>query len=114
MPEFVGTTEDPVIIKTMFELEQYIGREIIWLRGIDWEEMMNVKKAIPNMDKRFCTSILKMQPIFEFLFIHGLLPSKMRIGYRWDEQHRVETFKDYFKYSTHCQYYPKSNKLARK
>ncbi len=37
MPEFVATSEDPKILKVMFDLEQKIGREIIWLRGKGWE-----------------------------------------------------------------------------
>ncbi|MCY1720187.1 hypothetical protein OU798_07525 [Prolixibacteraceae bacterium Z1-6] len=98
MPEFVATSEDPVLLKTMFDLEQKIGREIIWLRGIGWEEMLRVKKAIPNMDKRFCTTILKMQPIFEFLFMRVPLPVKMRIGFRYDEAHRVNSENTTFRF----------------
>lgn len=107
--EFVATSEDPVILKTMFDLEQIIGREIIWLRGIGWEQMLAIKKAIPNMDKRFCTTILKMQPIFEFLFMYHSLPVKMRVGYRYDEMERADKFTDMWKYSTHCEYRPKSD-----
>lgn len=33
MPEFLATAEDPKILKAAFDLEQHIGREIIWLRG---------------------------------------------------------------------------------
>src|SRR5690606_28220916 len=87
-----------------------IGREIIWLRGMAWEDMLRFKKAIPNIDKRFCTTIMKMQPIFEFLFMYSQLPVKMRVGYRWDELERAERFTDVWKYSTHCQYQPKSNR----
>lgn len=38
MPELVATSEDPKVLKVMFDLEQIIGREIIWLRGMGWEE----------------------------------------------------------------------------
>lgn len=61
------------------------------------------------MAKRFCTTILKMQPIFEFLFLRTELPVKMRIGYRFDEMERAERSNDYFKYSYKCQYRPNSN-----
>lgn len=108
-PEFLATTEDPIILKTMFDLEQFIGREIIWLRGMGWEEMMKKQQAIPNMSKRFCTTILKMIPIFEFLYKYHELPVKMRIGYRYDEMERKVGFTDTIKFATHCQYYPKSN-----
>lgn len=109
-PEFVATSEDPIILKTMFELEQITGREIIWLRGMAWEDMLRFKKAIPNMNKRFCTTIMKMQPIFEFLYMHTELPVKMRVGYRWDEMERAGTFTEAWKYATHCEYQEKSNR----
>ena len=102
-PEFVATSEDPVILKTMFDLEQHIGREIIWLRGIGWEKMLEMKQAIPNQFKRFCSHILKIQPIFEFLFMRDLLPCRMRVGYRWDEMERADTFTETYKYATHCE-----------
>ncbi|MFB5946096.1 hypothetical protein [Albibacterium profundi] len=108
-PEFVATSEDPIILKTIFDLEQHIGREITWLRGMGWEQMIRTKKAIPNMDKRFCTTIMKIIPIFQYLYLYHSLPVKMRIGYRWDEVERVDRFTDTIKYSTHCEYRPKSN-----
>jgi hypothetical protein len=107
--EFVATSEDPIILKTMVELEQLIGREIIWLRGMGWEQMLYMKQAIPNMSKRFCTTILKMIPIFEFLFLYHSLPVKMRVGYRYDEIERMHKFTNMWKYATHCEYREKSN-----
>lgn len=108
-PEFVATSEDPQILWTMFDLEQMIGREITWVRGMGWEQMLSFKKAIPNMDKRFCTTIMKMQAIFEFLYCYHELPCQMRIGYRWDEMERGDRFTESWKYATHCEYRPKSN-----
>ena len=108
-PEFVATSEDPVILRTMFDLEQMLGREIIWLRGMGWEQMIRTKKALPNMEWRFCTTIMKMIPIFEFLFMCHELPVKMRIGYRYDEMERAERFTDSMKYATHCEYRSRSN-----
>lgn len=114
MPEFWATSEDPKILRTMFDLEQMIGREIIWLRGIGWEEMVRVKKAIPNMQKRFCTTILKMQPIFEFLFKYTELPVKMRIGYRYDEMERANRLDENFKFAYKCEYWEKSVKWVHR
>lgn len=108
-PEFVATSEDPQVLYTMFDLEQMIGREIIWVRGLGWEQILRVKKAIPNVSQRFCTTIMKMQPIFELLYMHFELPVKMRIGYRWDEMERVERLTEIWKYATHCEYREKSN-----
>lgn len=107
-PEFVATSEDPKVLKVMFDLEQRIGREIIWVRGIGWENMIKMKQAIPNMAKRFCTTILKMQPIFEFLYKYHELPVQMRIGYRYDELERAEYFKDSFKFAYKCEWQEKS------
>lgn len=110
MPEFVATSEDPKILNVMFDLEQMLGREIVWVRGIGWEEMIKIKKAIPNRAKRFCTSILKMQPIFEFLFKYHELPVQMRIGYRYDEMERMLKTNNLFKYAEKCEYQEKSSR----
>lgn len=99
--EFVATSEDPIILKTIFDLEQMLGREITWLRGIGWEQMLLAKQAIPNMSKRFCTTILKMIPIFEHLLMYHEFPVKMRMGYRYDEMERANDFSDTMLYSTH-------------
>src|SRR5690606_11059585 len=84
-------------------------REIVWVRGMGWEQMLRFKKAIPNMSKRFCTTIMKMQAIFELLYMNFELPVKMRIGYRWDEMERAERFTETWKYSTECEYREKSD-----
>lgn len=107
-PEFIATSEDPQILWTMFDLEQMIGREITWVRGMGWEDMLRFKKAIPNMNKRFCTTIMKMQAIFDFQYYYHELPCIMRIGYRWDEMERAERFTETWKHSTECEYRPKS------
>lgn len=108
-PEFVATSEDPKILKVMFDLEQMIGHEIVWVRGMGWEQMLTMKSAIPNMAKRFCTTILKMQPIFEHLFLYSELPVRMRIGYRFDEMERADHFDSHYKNAQSCQYRPNSN-----
>lgn len=108
LPEFVATSEDPKILKVMFDLEQRIGKEIVWLRGIGWETMIQIKKAIPNQAKRFCTTMLKMQPIFQFLYKYYELPVQMRIGYRYDEIERAERLNEYFKFAYKCEWQDKS------
>jgi len=113
-PEFVATSEDPAVLKVMFDLEQQIGRKITWLRGDGWETMIRNKKAIPNMDKRFCTSIMKVQPIFEFLYKYTVLPVEMRIGFRYDEQERAEYFSETFRYAYRCDYRPKSRRWVHR
>lgn len=100
--EFISTAEDPIILKTMFELEQHIGREITWVRGMSFEKMMDYKQAVPNIAKRFCSGILKITPIFEYLFIRDLLPCSMRIGYRYDEAHRINDFTTIYEFAYQC------------
>lgn len=107
-PEFVATSEDQKVLTTMFDLEQKIGKEIIWVRGVGWDEMLRMKKAIPNMQKRFCTTILKMQPMFEFLFKYTELPVKMRIGFRYDEMERANSINNLFKYAYMSEWQEKS------
>jgi hypothetical protein len=102
---FVATAEDPKTIYAMLDLEQLIGREIVWLRGAGFGEMMDIKKAIPNIAWRFCTTEMKMKPIFEHLLMYHELPVKMRIGYRYDEVERMSNFTDTFKYSYACNTY---------
>jgi len=109
-PEFVATSEDPKILKVMFDLEQMIGREIVWVRGLGWEQMMNIKNAVPNTAKRFCTTMMKMEPIFKYLFLHTEFPVKMRIGYRWDEMERVNGFDETFSYPYLCEERKSTNK----
>lgn len=108
MPEFVATSEDPKILKVMFDLEQKIGREIIWLRGKGWEQMIRETGVVPNMFKRVCTTILKIEPIFNFLYRYEELPVRMRIGYRHDESHRAEKSNDTFKFPYMCEWREKS------
>lgn len=102
MPEFVATAEDPLTIPVIFDLEQHIGREITWLRGIDFYDAIKIKRSIPNRTKRWCTTILKITPIFWFLYLYHSLPVKMRIGYRADEAHRAERFKETFIFPYQC------------
>jgi hypothetical protein len=113
-PEFRATSEDPKILKVMFDLEQMIGREIVWVRGMGWEKMIGLKKAIPNQAKRFCTSILKMQPIFDYLYLNTELPVEMRIGYRYDEQERRGNFGTTYSYPNRSEYQPKSNRWIQR
>lgn len=100
--EFVATAEDPKTITAMLDLEQMIGREITWLRGLGFGDVMDNKKLIPNRTKRFCTTELKIKPIFEYLYYNTPLPVEMRIGYRYDELERAEKFTDTFKFIKSC------------
>lgn len=100
--EFIGTPEHPSIIKTVFDLEQKYGREITWLRGISFDDLCKKRSAIPNMFKRFCTTEMKMIPIFEYCYYRLSPMVRMRIGYRYDELERVDRFTDIIEHSEVC------------
>jgi len=97
--EFIGTAENPIILKTMIDLEQKLGKEIIWVRGDSFDKAIKRKKALPNQQNRWCTTELKMKPIFDWCYTHLEFPIKMRVGFRMDEQERIERFTTTFKTS---------------
>ena len=81
--EFIGTLEMDDVIQIMFDLEQFIGSEIKWITGDTFDEI--IKKHgnyLPNMMVRYCTSDLKMTPIFEWWQKNINEVVDMRIGYR--------------------------------
>lgn len=91
--EFIGTLEDDIIIKTILELEQFIGSKINWVAGKPFDEVIkrpNGKKYLPNVTQRFCTIEMKLQPIFEWWLNNIKTPFEMRIGFRANEQRRAK------------------------
>ena len=87
---FVGTLEDDIIIHTIFDLEQYIGREITWLSGPTFEGAIKKKgNYLPNRVSRYCTTELKTVPIAEWK--HNVVKEdiEMRFGYRANETNRA-------------------------
>lgn len=91
--EFIGTLEDDTIIYTMLDLEQFIGKKIDWVTGKTFDEIINRngKKYLPNIMQRFCTSEMKLQPIFNWWKSNFNEVIEMRIGYRANEMSRAKT-----------------------
>jgi hypothetical protein len=95
--EFIATAEDDKILKVMFDLEQMLGKEIVWVRGDSFETIIKKKgNVVPNMARRFCTSEMKMRPIGEFVYYNvmdkkDLQPVFSNIGFRYDEKERAKT-----------------------
>lgn len=88
---FIGTAEMDTIIYTMLDLEQFIGKEIKWVSGKTFEEVIDYKgNYLPNKVTRFCTTHLKLIPIFEWWHKEIGVPFEMRIGYRANEQRRAK------------------------
>lgn len=88
---FVGTLEDDVIIHTIFDLEQYIGREITWVSGKTFDEITQRKEKVylPNKVQRFCTVEMKIEPMFYWWAENIGEPIETRIGFRANETRRA-------------------------
>ena len=91
--EFIGTLEEDAIIYTMLNLEQFIGTKIDWVTGKTFDEIINRngKKYLPNIMQRFCTSEMKLQPIYNWWKSNFNEVIEMRIGYRANEMSRAKT-----------------------
>jgi hypothetical protein len=90
--EFIATAEDDLTIRAMMDLEQKIGKNIIWVRGESFENVISQKGLLPNKLKRFCTTEMKMKPIFYYCNYYIGEKVQMRIGFRYDEYDRMEKF----------------------
>ena len=107
--EFIGTVESDLTLQVMFDLEQLIGRNIIWTATESFEDLIYRQKrnCLPNKFMRFCTTEMKLRAIFEYWFKYINEVVEMRIGYRYDELERAESFTTSFKYANRCNNYGK-------
>ena len=90
--EFIGTLEEDVIIKTIIELEQFIGTKIDWVSGKPFDEIIQRKGKtyLPNVTQRFCTTEMKLEPINDFWKKNINETCEMRIGFRANEMSRAK------------------------
>jgi len=86
--DFIGTVEDDTIIHTILDLEQEIGNKIDWVTGKPFEELR--KKGLPNIQWRFCTELMKIQPMFKWWKKNFDEPIEMHIGFRAGEDRRAK------------------------
>lgn len=94
--EFIATAESDTTLTLMFDLEQMLGKEIIWTTGDTFEQVCLKRKALPNMMMRFCTTEMKIKPIFEYCQKEfGMVI--MNIGFRYDEMERADNKNTKFK-----------------
>jgi hypothetical protein len=91
--EFIGTLEEDTIIYTMLDLEQFMGSKIDWVSGKPFDEIIkrNGKKYLPNVTQRFCTTEMKLQPLFDWWKENINEVIEMRIGFRANETRRAKT-----------------------
>jgi hypothetical protein len=91
--EFIGTLEDDMIVYTILELEQYIGKEITWLTGKTFDKVVSKGKHgtfLPSKEGfRFCTTEMKILPIYRFLRKQKTGIVETRIGFRFGEEERI-------------------------
>jgi hypothetical protein len=87
---FIATAEDDMIIYTMLDLEQYIGRKITWVTGKTFDEVLNGAGCLPDPLRRYCTSQLKLDPIFNWWREKFNKPVEMRLGFRANETKRAK------------------------
>lgn len=96
--EFIATAEDDITLYAIRDLEQKIGKEIIWVVGRTFDELIIYKGGyLPNQMTRFCTTEMKMRPIFEWWQKNIGEVIKMGVGYRYDEMERSNRFTTKFK-----------------
>lgn len=100
---FIATLESDLTLYVLLQLEQELGREITWVSGDTFEQVIkNHAYALPNRTMRFCTSDMKMAPIFWWCYMN-LFESeddyiRMNVGYRVDEPNRkTNDFFDFVK-----------------
>lgn len=95
--DFIATAESDKTLYVIRDLEQLIGKEIIWVTGESFESVIKKKKALPNMMWRFCTTEMKMKPIFEYCQNELKEVVQMQIGFRYDEKERANRENTKFK-----------------
>jgi len=88
---FIGTTEEDAIIYTIFDLEQHIGKKINWVTGETFDELIHRKGGyLPNRVSRYCTTDLKIKPMFDWWYANFSEPIEMQIGFRANELSRAK------------------------
>ena len=88
--EFIGTLEENDIIYTIMDLEQYTGKEIHWVSGQTFDEVIAQRRGLPNVSQRYCTTEMKIKPMLQWHFETINEPTQTRIGFRVTEQRRAK------------------------
>lgn len=86
---FIATAEDDMIIYTMLDLEQYIGRKITWVTGKTFDKVLDGAGTLPDPLRRYCTTEMKMQPMFDWWRKVVNIPCEFRLGFRANEMKRA-------------------------
>jgi hypothetical protein len=91
------TPKDEKLVKF---ISDKIGQEIIWVTGRTFEQVNRKAtggKGLPNQQWRFCTTEMKMRPIWDWWYKNINEKVKMGIGFRYDEMERADRLSTTFK-----------------
>jgi|TARA_A100000171_G_C2110658_1_gene134851 hypothetical protein len=86
---FIATAEDDMIIYTMLDLEQFIGRKITWVTGKTFDQVLDGAGTLPDPLRRFCTAQMKIEPMFNWWKKNINRPCEFRLGFRANEKKRA-------------------------
>jgi hypothetical protein len=87
---FIATPEDDTIIYTMLDLEQYIGKKITWVTGKTFEDVLNTAGTLPDPLRRYCTTQMKIEPLFQWWRKKINIPCEFALGFRANETKRAK------------------------
>lgn len=89
--EFIATAEDDVILHTILDLEQYLGQRIYWVAGETFDYVTDNRRGwLPNKLHRYCTTEMKIRPMYRWVQEEIGEPVEMQIGFRANEQSRAK------------------------
>ena len=93
--DFIATAENDIILTTMFELEQQLGKPIEWLVGNTFEQTIKKKNGfLPSPQRRYCTQEMKIRPMFDWFWKNFGSEEKViktQIGFRHGESSRAKS-----------------------
>jgi len=113
--DFIATAENDKTLKVMMDLEQLLGKGIVWVRGLSFDKVIDINSSLPSRNRRFCTTFMKIVPIFEYCYAR-YEKVKMNIGFRGDEVDRIINTKakpDLLKYPTSASITSKRKKWGK-
>ena len=87
---FIATPEDDTIIYTMLDLEQYIGKKITWVTGKTFEDVLSTAGTLPDPLRRYCTTQMKIEPLFQWWRKKINIPCEFALGFRANETKRAK------------------------
>ena len=95
--DIVGTLEDDIIIYTMMDLEQYMGKTIDMVVGNSFDHVVDKDGGwLPSKLHRYCTVEMKLRPLFRKWRETCDDPVEMQIGFRANEQRRAKKMQERF------------------